>query len=70
MTSLDDIFELIVVIIALVGFLITVIEIKKSGLTFEEPITHGKNKFDVALREFARQVVRALLITLRVVERK
>lgn len=64
MTSLNDIFELIVVIIALVGFLITVIEIKKSGLTFEEPITHGKNKFDVAFREFVRATLRGLIITL------
>lgn len=34
------------------------------GETFEEPITHGKNKFDVAFREFVRATLRGLIITL------
>ena len=33
-------------------------------------LLYVKSELDVALREFARQVVRGLLITLRVVERK
>ena len=64
MTSIAEIGEVIVLLIAVAGFVVTVNEIKKSGLTFKEPITHGKNRFDVAFREFVRATLRGLVITL------
>ena len=68
-----DIFGSILAIFLFSGLLYVIYEIKKCGLKFEhldKPIVDGKNKLDVAFREFARQVVRGLLITLRVVDRK
>ena len=68
-----DIFGSILAILMFSGLIYVIYEIKKRGLKFEQldkPIVDGKSELDVALREFARQVVRGLLITLRVVERK
>nr|DAW68511.1 MAG TPA: hypothetical protein [Caudoviricetes sp.] len=68
-----DIFGSILTIFMLSGLIYVIYEIKKCGLKLEhldKPIVDGKSELDVALREFARQVVRGLLITLRVVERK
>ncbi len=59
-----DIFGSILTIFMLSGLIYVIYGIKKSGLTFEEPITHGKNKFDVAFREFVRATLRGLIITL------
>jgi len=68
-----DIFGNILAVFMFSGLIYVIYEIKKCGLKFEhidKPIVEGKSALDVALREFARQVVRGLLITLRVVERK
>lgn len=68
-----DIFGSILTIFMLSGLIYVIYEIEKCGLKLEQldkPIVEGKSELDVALREFARQVVRGLLITLRVVERK
>lgn len=68
-----DIFGSILAIFMLSGLIYIIYDIKKRGLKFEhldKPIVEGKSALDVAFREFARQVVRGLLITLRVVERK
>lgn len=68
-----DIFGSILTIFMLSGLIYVIYDIKKRGLKFEhldKPIVEGKSELDVAFREFARQVVRGLLITLRVVERK
>ena len=68
-----DAFESILAVFMFSGLIYVIYEIKKCGLKFEhldKPIVDGKSKLDVALREFARQVVRGLLTTLRVVERK
>lgn len=68
-----DIFGSTLTIFMLSGLIYIIYDIKKRGLKFEhldKPIVDGKSKIDVAFREFARQVVRGLLITLRVVERK
>ena len=68
-----DISGSILAIFLFSGLIYVIYEIKKCGLKFEhldKPIIEGKSELDVALREFARQVVRGLLITLRVVERK
>ena len=54
------------------GLIYIIYDIKKRGLKFEhldKPIVEGKSELDVALREFARQVVRGLLITLRAVKK-
>ena len=72
MTDIDT-FGSILAIFMFSGLLYVIYEIKKCGLKFEHldnPIVDGKSELDVALREFARQVVRGLLITLRMVERK
>ena len=72
MTDIDT-FGSILTIFMLSGLIYVIYEIKKCGLKLEhldKPIVDGKSELDVALREFARQVVRGLLITLRVVERK
>lgn len=68
-----DIFGSILTILMLSGLIYVIYKIKKDGVKFEhldKPIVEGKSALDVAFREFARQVVRGLLITLRVVERK
>lgn len=68
-----DIFGSILTIFMLSGLIYVICEIEKCGLKLEQldkPIVDGKNKLDVAFREFARQVVRGLLITLRMVKRK
>lgn len=67
-----DIFGIILDIFVFSGLLYVIYEIKKRGLKFrhlDKPIIEGKSSLDVALREFARQVVRELLITLRVVKK-
>lgn len=72
MTDIDT-FGSILAIFMFSGLIYVIYEIKKRGLKFEhldKPIVDGKSELDVALREFARKVVRGLLITLRVVERK
>lgn len=72
MTDIDTLGS-ILAIFMFSGLLYVIYEIKKCGLKFEhldKPVVEGKSELDVALREFARQVVRGLLITLRVVERK
>lgn len=68
-----DIFGSILTIFMLSGLIYVIYDIKKRGLKFEhldKPIVEGKSELDVAFREFARQVVRELLITFRVVKRK
>ena len=72
MTDIDTL-GILLAIFMFSGLIYVIYEIKKCGLKFEhldKPIVDGKSELDVALREFARQVVRGLLITLRVVERK
>lgn len=67
-----DILGSILTIFMLSGLIYIIYDIKKRGLKFEhldKPIVEGKSEIDVDLREFARQVVRGLLITLRVVEK-
>jgi len=68
-----DIFGSILTIFMLSGLIYVIYDIKKRGLKFEhldKLIVEGKSELDVAFREFARQVARELLITLRVVGRK
>ena len=68
-----DIFGSILAIFMFSGLLYVIYEINKCGLKLEhldKPIVDGKSKLDVAFREFARRVVRGLLITLRMVGRK
>lgn len=68
-----DIFGSILTIFMLSGLIYVIYDIKKRGLKFEhldKPIVEGKSELDVAFREFVRQVVRGLLITLRMVGRK
>ena len=68
-----DIFGSILTIFMLSGLSYVIYKIKKDGVKFEhldKPIVEGKSELDVAFREFARQVARELLITLRVVGRK
>lgn len=68
-----DILGIILTFFMSSGLIYIIYDIKKRGLKFEhldKPIVDGKSELDVAFREFARQVVRGLLITLRVVERK
>lgn len=72
MTDIDT-FGSILAIFMFSGLIYVIYEIKKCGLKFEhldKPIVDGKSELDVALREFDRQVVRELLIILRVVKRK
>ena len=68
-----DIFGSILTIFMFSGLVYVIYKIKKDGVKFEHldnPIVDGKSELDVALREFDRQVVRELLIILRVVKRK
>jgi len=68
-----DILGSILTFLMLSGLIYIIYDIKKRGLKFErldKPIVEGKSELDVALREFDRQVVRELLIILRVVKRK
>ena len=68
-----DIFLNILAVSMFSGLIYVICEIEKCGLKLEQldkPIVDGKNKLDVAFREFARKVVRGLLITLRMVKRK
>lgn len=67
-----DIFGSILTIFMLSGLIYVIYDIKKRGLKFEhldKPIVEGKSELDVAFREFARQVVRGLLITFRMVKK-
>lgn len=69
MTFIERIYEISVVIIILVGYVITVPIIKEISKTIDEPIVDGKSELDVAFREFVRIVIRELLITFRVVKK-
>ena len=69
MTSIERIYEIIVVILILVGYVITVPIIKEIGKTLDEPIVDGKSELDVAFRKFVRIVLKELLITLRMVKK-
>lgn len=69
MTFIERIYEIIVVIIILVGYVITVPIIKEISKTIDEPIVDGKSELDVAFIEFVRIVIRELLITFRVVKK-
>jgi hypothetical protein len=69
MASIERIYEIIVVIIILVGYVITVPIIKEISKTLDEPIVDGKSELDVAFRKFVRIVLKELLITLRMVKK-
>lgn len=69
MDSIERIYEIIVVITILVGYVITVPIIKEISKTLDKPIVEGKSELDVAFREFVRIVLRELLITFRVVKK-
>lgn len=69
MASIERIYEIIVVLIILIGYVITISIIKKNRAIFDEPIVDGKSELDVAFREFVRVVLRELLITFRVVKK-
>lgn len=69
MTFIERIYEIIVVIIILVGYVITVPIIKEISKTLDEPIVDGKSELDVAFRKFVRIVLKELLITLRMVKK-
>lgn len=69
MTFIERIYEIIVLIIILVGYVITVPIIKEISKTLDEPIVDGKSELDVAFRKFVRIVLKELLITLRMVKK-
>lgn len=69
MTFIERIYEIIVLIIILVGYVITVPIIKEISKTLDEPIVDGKSELDVASRKFVRIVLKELLITLRMVKK-
>lgn len=69
MAFIERIYEIIVVIIILVGYVITVPIIKEISKTLDEPIVDGKSELDVAFRKFVRIVLKELLITLRMVKK-
>lgn len=69
MASIERIYEIIVLIIILVGYVITVPIIKEISKTLDEPIVDGKSELDVAFRKFVRIVLKELLITLRMVKK-
>lgn len=69
MTFIERIYEIIVVILILVGYVITVPIIKEISKTLDEPIVDGKSELDVAFRKFVRIVLKELLITLRMVKK-
>ena len=69
MTFIERIYEIIVVIIILVGYVITVPIIKEISKTLDEPIVDGKSELDVAFRKFVRIVLKELLITFRMVKK-
>ena len=69
MDSIERIYEIIVVITILVGYVITVPIIKEISKTLDEPIVDGKSELDVAFRKFVRIVLKELLITLRMVKK-
>lgn len=69
MAFIEMIYEIIVVIIILVGYVITVPIIKEISKTLDEPIVDGKSELDVAFRKFVRIVLKELLITLRMVKK-
>lgn len=69
MASIERIYEIIVVLIILIGYVITVPIIKEISKTLDEPIVDGKSELDVAFRKFVRIVLKELLITFRVVKK-
>jgi hypothetical protein len=69
MASIERIYEIIVVLIILIGYVITVPIIKEISKTLDEPIVDGKSELDVAFRKFVRIVLKELLITLRMVKK-
>lgn len=66
---IERIYEIIVVLMVLVGYVITVPIIKEISKTLDEPIVDGKSELDVAFRKFVRIVLKELLITLRMVKK-
>lgn len=66
---IERIYEIIVVLMVLVGYAKIVTVIKEISKTLDEPIVDGKNELDVAFREFVRIVLRELLITFRMVKK-
>lgn len=69
MAYIERIYEIIVVLIILIGYVITVPIIKEISKTLDEPIVDGKSELDVAFRKFVRIVLKELLITLRMVKK-
>lgn len=69
MASIERIYEIIVVLIILIGYVITVPIIKEISKTLDEPIVDGKSELDVAFRKFVRIVLKEILITLRMVKK-
>ena len=69
MASIERIYEIVVVLIILIGYVITVPIIKEISKTLDEPIVDGKSELDVAFRKFVRIVLKELLITLRMVKK-
>lgn len=66
---IERIYEIIVVLMVLVGYAKIVTVIKEISKTLDEPIVDGKSELDVAFREFVRIVLRELLITFRMVKK-
>lgn len=69
MDAIERIYEIIVVISILVGYVIILPIIKEISKTLDEPIVDGKSELDVAFRKFVRTVLKELLITFRVVKK-
>lgn len=66
---IERIYEIIVVLMVLVGYAKIVTVIKEISKTLDEPIVDGKSELYVAFREFVRIVLRELLITFRMVKK-
>ena len=64
---IERIYEIIVVLMVLVGYAKIVTVIKEISKTLDEPIVDGKSELDVAFRKFVRAVLKELLITFRMV---
>lgn len=66
---IERIYEIIVVLMVLVGYAKIVTVIKEISKTLDEPIVGGKSELDVAFRKFVRVVLKELLITFRMVKK-
>lgn len=66
---IERIYEIIVVLMVLVGYAKIVTVIKEISKTLDKPIVDGKSELDVAFRKFVRIVLKELLITLRMVKK-